>query len=240
LSEHQSQSLEFENLPLLRVEYSIFFEPLAIPTLDEIFALRRTFQDQLPVVSDFSGPVGPINFSVGSGPGVGLDNFEEGLGLAVRQNRLIVAWQKINPNTDYVRFERIKQIVLGAWKLLENRKIIAATGVYANLVNTDQGSPEKYLLKHLFSPLKVGDGSVPTEVRLAWRLATGTFKLFVYPISEGTMIENFFVVEPDQESEPYTKNDPEPYINIVHSELIRVFDSLITKHARDTWKIRRS
>ncbi len=214
----------------MRVEYVLTFTSVLPPTLDEISRLRAAFKERLPDVTDFSGPGGPFNLSIGSGMGAGFDNLEKGIGLALRDNRMFAAWQRLTPETSYVRFDTLRDYLSEAWDIIERRPIAKAVGVYINLIPHAHGKAIDLVSDTLFARLP--NGSISTDARGTWELMGGEFKLNIAPVVEGAVLDTRFSI-------PVTDN-PINGVDDAHAALIDLFASIITEQAKHVWKLEHS
>ncbi|MCO5297779.1 MAG: hypothetical protein M9921_13070 [Fimbriimonadaceae bacterium] len=219
------KTLNFGDLPLMRAEYGLAFAP-SPPGFDEIARIRNIFSKRLPHISDFSGG-GSFTFSIGREIGVGLDDLSLGIGLALRHNRLIVAWQRLKPEMAYVRFETLQAYLAEALDLIEPRSISKAVGFYVNLIPDSHGDPIDLVSKELFPRLP--DGNVSSESRGSWEIMGGRAKLSLTQVPEGAVLDTRFSMA--------ASDNPMESIGRTHDALIGFFDAIITDEARRVWKL---
>jgi len=220
------ESLEFGQLPLLRVEYSLQVEPIAPASLDDLCQLRAAFREELPQVTDFGGPSSGFSINMGSAMGAGFDNLATGVGLAVRAERVFAAWQRLRPETAYVRFETLRSLLTKALSLQHHRTPTQAYGFYANRVPREHGTPKELLIPSLFGQL---NGVSPKDLRVTWELNGGDYRLNVYAVEDGWMLETLFIV-------PCV--DPTESLDMVHRTLLETFHAIITDKARTIWQLK--
>lgn len=232
-----SDTLNFANLPLLRVEYALTFEEVRPPSLDQIIAIRQALSSELPIVSDFAGAGGPVNLPVGIGLGAGFDDIERGIGLALRENRIFVAWQKLRDDISYedIRFPVLRSLLSRAVSVIEaggqKLSFAKAIGKYVNLVPAVHGPSQSLLHPSLFPHLLPED--VPaSDVRCRWNFDGVEYRLDVYKIAEDSVIETTCMCEANIQ-------DPMKSIDQTHTFLNQRFRAIISEEAKDVWKLER-
>lgn len=222
------EPLDFGNLPLLRVEYSVVFEAPVPPLLDEIARLREALKDDLPMVTDFSGGGPNLRVIVGAPAGVAFDDLDAGVGIAFREDRAFVAWQRLQHDVPYVRFNRLRELILKAVSAADPKMVASVVGSYINIVPQSHGPIHELICDSVF-PLEPVTRKRATTVRLEWTDTSTHSKLQIYPVPEGYVLETACAI-------PFTES-LETSLQIVRSNLYSMFTALITPKAKDAWNL---
>lgn len=221
------KSLEFENLPLVRVEFTFLFKEQRIPSFNELVKVRDAFTNDLPNVTDFGGPGAALN--IGTELGIGLDSVDHSQGLGLRMNRLLAVWQRISPEAKYVRFERLSQLLIRGFEVVKQaRDVTLVNGRYVNVVPQTDGTPSEILKGELF-PAFLGENEL-TDSQFGFQLESGNYRVAAIRQEHQFILETQFTTE--------VLTTPTKTLELVHYELIRLFKEILTDHAINTWKLR--
>ncbi|MEW6278847.1 MAG: TIGR04255 family protein [Candidatus Eremiobacterota bacterium] len=248
--------LNFSNLPLVEVTLRVApGQPvmLDVPHLaDAIVKLRECgFNDSELSTEYHFAPGAPPLFQVGPGAISGLRFRDAGAGLTLilQSDLILLGWQnpRLEVSYEYPRFPAmLERLRVAVEKLrdagLEFRDFRAANMSYRDFVRTDQAPTAQvirtYLRSEAIPELQPSDCRFH-ETNLSWKTAHGTdLRLHIqgiagvtgiYPADNGFALTSIAgrLVEPIEW--------PGILFEELHAELLDLFDSVITKHAREEW-----
>ena len=223
-----SSSLEFSNLPLIKVEATATFaQPVAVE-FDAVCAFRRSFEALMPRVSDFNGgsPLGaPFTLSFGPGQGIGLSSRDGRTSIALRQDRINASWTRQSEEDDYPRFAYIRELMELALRNSPS-KLKAIAMSYVNHVPREHGDVLDLLSVSLL-PEALREGELLHDINWSYRLANGLdIRWQIQRTSEG-----FLLTSTGGTSDPGGVDG----LDAVHELLINEFSRRITERAKDVW-----
>ncbi len=242
--------LEFNNLPLLEVV--IRLAPTSPITLDleHLLKVADAIREEFPVRSFLDAPLSSVatglHIDIGQLIGLRCEQPESGCCLYLQTNLVATAWQNRSLESDksYVRYERLKQLLLWAVEVLNDGLpgplTFGATNLaYTNFIATPEPPGAEDVSKYFGENLSIGlmAGADPFhELNAAWHEGGNDLRVHLRgvrgsgaPHPNGLELTSIAGRIFEQNARPDT------IIDSLHQKLSTLFPDLLTETALDEW-----
>jgi hypothetical protein len=229
------KTLEFGNLPLIRVELGVAYEQETPLNFDDLITLREALKISHPVVEN-SPHMGFSALMFSSEiPHFRASNLERGLYIDLNANGIISGWCKTGSESSYPRFPEVCDYVSQACNLFSDKPFKIARIMYHVKPRLLEGFNHWSYISDAYFPSVVA-GEVPLY-DLAFTFETPSpirysIRMSATPISEKEHVMDLVTIGERQ----IDGTDIPSTFNILHDEMQDIFKHLLTEVAQKDWQ----